>query len=178
MFRVSQFSVPHISVYLLEGVKNSSVSEELVQQQYYHFKQSLEGSGYLHYEISNYARENYQCLHNLKYWQDKEYMGLGISASGYLEQLDYKNVSTLDQYRELLGRGQFPTGEQNRYSRDVRSIITGLRLIGGIPEQLLNSYPEAKRLLMSQNYLKTAAGRVFIPPGKLLLMNEILGYFI
>lgn len=56
--------------------------------------------GYIHYEISNFARKSYESRHNLTYWKDKEYYGVGLGASGYLNGIRYTNVTSLKEYLE------------------------------------------------------------------------------
>ncbi len=55
-------------------------------------------SGYGHYEISNYAKEGYECRHNLVYWQDKEYIGVGLAAHSYLGGVRFSNSERMDNY--------------------------------------------------------------------------------
>ena len=58
----------------------------------------LSGAGFSHYEISNYARAGYECRHNLKYWQDCEYIGVGLSAHSYFGNIRYANTALLSEY--------------------------------------------------------------------------------
>lgn len=53
---------------------------------------------FIQYEISNYAKEGYESRHNLNYWTQGEYIGLGLSASSYINQVRYTNISSLDDY--------------------------------------------------------------------------------
>lgn len=54
--------------------------------------------GFLHYEISNYARPGYECRHNLKYWRDEEYIGVGLAAYSYYGKKRFGNTAKLDEY--------------------------------------------------------------------------------
>ena len=106
--RVSAFSPKHISVYglmLEEGTpffakKDSLVlpSEDEECEMYYLAADFLRGVGYRHYEISNSAKEGYECRHNLKYWHDQEYIGLGLAAHSYFGKKRYSNVSSFEEY--------------------------------------------------------------------------------
>jgi oxygen-independent coproporphyrinogen-3 oxidase len=60
----------------------------------------LEGNGYIRYEISNFAREGFECLHNLKYWRREKYIGLGPSSASFLpeKRLRYRNLPSLNLY--------------------------------------------------------------------------------
>ncbi len=61
----------------------------------------LEEAGYFRYEISNYAKEGYECLHNKVYWQRGDYLGLGLGAASLLAETRYTNKQTLQEYREV-----------------------------------------------------------------------------
>ena len=63
-------------------------------------KSMLKVHGYLRYEISNYAQIGYECKHNLGYWDRKEYLGLGLGASSYVNQERLKNISGMKEYIE------------------------------------------------------------------------------
>ena len=65
---------------------------------YYMASEILGNAGYSHYEISNYAREGKECRHNLKYWQDKEYIGLGLAAHSYYGKKRYSNPVGFSEY--------------------------------------------------------------------------------
>ena len=58
----------------------------------------LKKAGYLHYEISNYAREGFESRHNLKYWRDAEYIGVGLSAYSYFEGVRYGKGRDMREY--------------------------------------------------------------------------------
>ncbi|MCQ2454657.1 MAG: radical SAM family heme chaperone HemW [Clostridia bacterium] len=86
-------NVPHISSYILkieEKTKFSKFTPSLpnddeAAEQYLFMCEYLEKNGYLHYEISNFAKDGYFSRHNLKYWECKEYLGLGPSAHSFLD---------------------------------------------------------------------------------------------
>ena len=58
----------------------------------------LRENGYAQYEVSNFARPGYQCMHNLKYWNCEEYLGLGTSAHSYFRDSRFSFVSNLEKY--------------------------------------------------------------------------------
>ncbi len=73
-------------------------TEEDECDMYYTASERLGRAGYLHYEISNYAKPDKQSRHNLKYWRDEEYIGVGASAYSYYGGKRYGNTSDLDEY--------------------------------------------------------------------------------
>lgn len=73
-------------------------------------RDALASAGYTHYEISNWARPGHLCRHNLLYWQHEPYLGVGLSAHGYLDGSRYANRSGLRSYLTRLGAGALPDG--------------------------------------------------------------------
>ena len=61
----------------------------------------LEEYGYHRYEISNYAKEGYECRHNLGYWERKEYLGLGLGASSLINEQRFRNTADMGRYLEV-----------------------------------------------------------------------------
>lgn len=95
----------------------------------------LKMHGYNQYEISNYAKEGFECKHNILYWKCENYLGLGVSASGYLNNTRYNNISDLDEYNKLIHSGKKPIEWQEKLSiKDEieESIFLGLRMNEGI----------------------------------------------
>lgn len=103
--------ISHISLYgltvedetpLADDVKNgrfTPFSDEKYADMYERICDFLEGSGFLHYEISNFARsEKYVSRHNLKYWHGGEYYGIGAGASGYSDGERYTNSVKIEDY--------------------------------------------------------------------------------
>jgi oxygen-independent coproporphyrinogen-3 oxidase len=103
----------HISAYSLiieEGTKfydryhnTSSDAKELPDEEtdrliYHRTKEFLELKGYHRYEISNYAKEGYECRHNSSYWIGTDYLGIGLGASSLLNDARFLNLQDIKQY--------------------------------------------------------------------------------
>ncbi|RRD95077.1 oxygen-independent coproporphyrinogen III oxidase [Clostridiales bacterium COT073_COT-073] len=98
----------HISVYSLileEGTKFYEIrdslnlpTEENEREMYWAADAYLIKNGYYPYEISNYALKGRECQHNLLYWSDEDYIGLGIGAASYWNGVRWKNTSDIKQY--------------------------------------------------------------------------------
>lgn len=176
-----QYKIPHISAYLLEGVheKNKNRKEQR-DHDFYFFSRDLSASlGYRQYEVSNFARgRKNRSKHNLKYWQNKEYMGFGLGASGYEAGLDYKNTTDIKDYFEKIAADQLPRGETKKLAHDKRRIVMGLRLLEGIPASNFKNYPRELKMLLDGGLLSQHGGRIAVNPDKILLLNEILNYFV
>ena len=74
-------------------------------------EQILNRYGYHRYEISNYAKEGYECRHNLGYWERKEYLGLGLGASSLVNEQRFRNTADMERYLKLFGTDGSKAGE-------------------------------------------------------------------
>jgi oxygen-independent coproporphyrinogen-3 oxidase len=119
---LNKFYPEHISVYILNIVEKTklfdlikngeinSIDEDIQIAEYLKMKKILENLGYEHYEISNFSfskikktkNENNRCLHNLNYWKNKNYIGVGLGASSFINGIRYKNPSDFSNYFEML----------------------------------------------------------------------------
>ncbi len=105
---VISLNIAHVSVYglmLEEGTPFFERQRELLlphedaeAEMYYSAAECLKKAGYRHYEISNYAKPEFESKHNLKYWRDEEYIGVGIAAYSYFENVRYGNTDKLEEY--------------------------------------------------------------------------------
>lgn len=98
--------VPHISTYSLTINKGTMFYNKHYQEQnqddsrlfYDHILNKLRKSGYSRYEISNYCKPGYESKHNLTYWKNEQYYGIGLGASGYINNIRYTNTKNLNKY--------------------------------------------------------------------------------
>lgn len=106
-------------------------------------RQVLEGGGYARYEISNYAKEGYACRHNLGYWERKEYLGLGLGASSFIDRTRFKNTPDLARYLAGTGNGGGLVRDIEQLSRSGEMeefMFLGLRKLGGISKNAFRAY--------------------------------------
>src|SRR5437879_8031882 len=108
----------HLSLYLLEVYPNAPLKDDMararwsqapdddVAAMYTDAMERLEAAGYAQYEISNVARPGRRSRHNLKYWQDGEWIGFGCGAHSTREGVRWKNVSSTDEYIDRTSRHQ------------------------------------------------------------------------
>jgi oxygen-independent coproporphyrinogen-3 oxidase len=95
----------------------------------------LTSSGFVRYEISNYAKPGWACRHNLLYWTDQDYLGLGPSAQSYVTGVRFGDIADLTAYMEELGRDTLPIIERTKLSiaqQQRDALIFGLRLVDGV----------------------------------------------
>src|SRR5262249_2754457 len=68
----------------------------------------LAEAGYVRYEISNYAKPGFECRHNMLYWTQGEYLGLGPSAQSFVGGVRFGNIADLTAYEAALAQGHLP----------------------------------------------------------------------
>ncbi|OPY56380.1 MAG: Oxygen-independent coproporphyrinogen-III oxidase 1 [Pelotomaculum sp. PtaU1.Bin035] len=144
---VVSLSPEHISVYGLQLEEGTPMeravarrelqlcSEELELFMYQAAIRYLTSRGYVHYEISNFARPDRKSAHNLGYWLNQPYLGLGPGAHSYLRGERFANETTLVGYAGRLSRGEMPVAAREDGSVTVEmseTVFLGLRLLKGI----------------------------------------------
>ena len=92
----------------------------------------LEQAGYRRYEISNYAKDGFNCRHNSGYWKRQDYLGFGIGAASLSSNIRYKNCEDIERYmRDPLGcREEMHALSQKEQMEDF--MFLGLRLMVGV----------------------------------------------
>ncbi|MDN5345509.1 MAG: hypothetical protein PWQ18_1623 [Clostridia bacterium] len=109
--------------------------EELELAMYQAARERLAAAGYQQYEISNFARPGYECHHNLTYWLNHPYLGLGAAAASSWQGRRWRNYDDLGQYRAALSAGLLPRAEIDtltRHQQMAETMFMGLRLIAGV----------------------------------------------
>jgi oxygen-independent coproporphyrinogen-3 oxidase len=166
------------------------VADDVEREMYLAAIEDLEAAGLLQYEISNFAREGHECIHNQAYWAGAEYVGLGPSAASYLAGERRKNVSTVDEYVGRLARGQSPVAESERLDPEPaarEALMLALRTRRGAdakefeartgfpPDGLLG---EGGRRLVEAGWLEFAGGRLRLARKALPVADEILAEIV
>jgi oxygen-independent coproporphyrinogen-3 oxidase len=141
--KIIELNPEHISLYSLileEGTvmydkfKNREIelpNDDDERKMYWTTKEILEKNGYIHYEISNYARPTFESKHNTDCWNQKEYIGLGVSAHSYINKIRYSNTISIEEYindytKKKIQENQTQEIQENEY------MILGLRKIEGV----------------------------------------------
>ncbi len=108
--RAFELPIDHISAYALTYEPNTAMTarlkrgefeptpDELEVEMYNHTLQQIRKHGLDRYEVSNHAIKGSECKHNLAYWQGKNWLAVGPSASGHLDGMRWKNTPRLDEY--------------------------------------------------------------------------------
>jgi len=142
------FEPEHISAYQLTPEEGTPLGKKVAQgrvrlweeeestQTFLETSRILESQGYLHYEVSNFARgEDRISRHNHKYWQQVPYLGLGPSAHSFLNRRRWWNPASLEVYLDRLRGGQKPAAGEEVLSLDqlrMESLLLGFRNREGV----------------------------------------------
>lgn len=139
----------HLSLYCLSVEEGTPLEQRIAQrvlpgpdpdlaaEMYILAEKALNRAGYVHYEISNWARPGYRCRHNLTYWHNQPYLGLGAGAHSYFDQKRWHNVLSPVKYITRLESDRetsFPPGVEEVEEIDealemAETVILGLRLV-------------------------------------------------
>lgn len=139
--KATNLPITHISAYMLKVEENTNyydnpiieycVDEDDVADIYLDMVNFFKSKGFNQYEISNFSKLGYESRHNLKYWECKEYIGLGPTAHSYLNNIRYSNADNIEEYINLLSSRKNIT-DSNAGGLE-EEIMLGLRLSKGIP---------------------------------------------
>lgn len=192
----------HLSVYALElsldslwGRKQKLgelllPKEEEVLSMYELACQKLKEAGFEHYEISNFARAGFQCRHNLSYWENRDYLGLGAGAASHWKGRRWKNMSRLEDYCRTLEEDRLPVDEEEELDQRQKigeTLFLGLRLRKGVSlkefkdrfgEELLSMYGAEIEHLASLGLVEIKEERLVITEKGLPLANEVFLAFV
>lgn len=187
--RVLALSPEHISAYSLileegtpfykryEGHPELLPSEEEERQMYYDTRDRLCACGYVHYEISNFAKPGYACRHNLGYWERTDYKGFGLGAASLLENVRYTNQTDLTEYL----KGNFAGTEEPLTEQAVREeyFFLGLRKMEGVePGRYREHYEERIQRLQAQQLLEEKDGRIRLTERGTDVSNYVMAQFL
>ena len=138
--------IPHMSLYSLI-LENHTVfmnrmrrgklplpKEELEAEMFEYIIEELENAGFEHYEISNFSKPGFESRHNLVYWDNAEYYGLGAGASGYVDGIRYKNHGPIRHYLEAVEAGKARITEEHLTLEEKmeEELFLGLRKKTGV----------------------------------------------
>ncbi len=146
--------IKHISCYSLTVSPNTAFyingvkpqEDDLMREYYDYVHYYLAEKGFVHYEVSNWAKVGYMSEHNLTYWKNEQYYGVGLGASGYIDNIRYTNTKSINEYN----KGNINRNEEHVDIDSLRTymIMTNLRTIYGLD---LDKY----KSLFNENLLET-----------------------
>jgi oxygen-independent coproporphyrinogen-3 oxidase len=109
--------------------------EDALADMYQEGRDRLRAADFLQYEVSNFAMSGHACRHNLGYWTDREWLGVGPSAHSYLDGVRFSAVASLEGYHRLVSAGVPPLEEKETGTPLLRlreAVAFGLRTVAGV----------------------------------------------
>jgi oxygen-independent coproporphyrinogen III oxidase len=148
--------------------------------------ETLSNAGYQHYEVGSWCRDGHACRHNLAYWHNLEYFGLGVGAHGYVRSTRTVNVRHTLPYINRLEAGEDPAEEAepiNPDTRRIETIMLRLRLLSEGLEiarlaedhqwDMLREREDALLVLSDAGLIRVEGGRVYVVESAVPVANEI-----
>ncbi len=198
--KVVALNPEHISAYSLiveEGTPFYDMElelpdEELEREMYYLTNSVLEKTGYSRYEISNYAKDGYECRHNLTYWTGVDYIGFGIGAASYFQGYRYKNTSDIKTYQQASFMPESDAWHEEIGLLSVEEMMEefmflGLRLKKGISEHdflekfgktVEEVYPSVLSRLIDEGVLIQKDHRIYLSKRGTDVANYVMAEFL
>ena len=198
------FNIPHISSYALTVEPKTALhsyiqrgiipqpDDEVAQEHFQILVDKLSENDFIHYELSNFGKENYFSKNNSSYWLGKKYIGIGPSAHSYDGEKRGWNVSNNALYLKAIEENKLPVETEilTKTDRYNEYIMTGLRTIWGVSlnriatefgqtyldylNQQAAKYIEDHLLFVDENILRTTKKGKFLSDGiasDLFLLN-------
>lgn len=194
--------LPHYSLYSLI-LENKTMFYNWARQGRLHlpgidvegdmFERAIErmtAAGKIQYEVSNFAEPGKESKHNIVYWNNEHYYGLGAGASGYLGNIRYKNHGPIQHYLEPLRKNELPTikiEELTVENQMEEEMFLGLRKMEGISishfEEKFNRgfdqvYGQIVTELIQEQMLKRQSDRLMLTDKGLILGNNVFERFL
>lgn len=186
--------IKHISAYSLTldpDVRiKSALSDDDERDLFAYLLNLLDQAGFKRYEISNFAIPGFEAQHNSAYWTGEDYYGAGISAAGLIDRKRLKNPDDFKTYYKMLDQGILPNEITENLTDDeilFEQIILGLRTVKGVDLRQMElrfgisieaRYADAVGRSVSRGLLLVQGGRMYIPPDKMDVSNQVLMEFV
>lgn len=175
---------------LMEEGRLQEVDQDTDREMYRRAAEYLECNGYQRYEISNFSRRGFRCSHNLTYWNNRPYLGIGAGAHSRTGSTRSWNTSSLERYCSLLERGIKPVEGSEHITREMEifeTIILGLRLAEGISfndfrerfgVDLRDLYRKQIDKLRDQGLLRVTQNSIYLTPYGIDISNRVFQEFL
>ncbi len=154
-------------------------SEEVEREMYWYIKKELEKNGYIHYEISNFSKKDKMSKHNKNCWEQKEYIGLGVAAHSYIDNIRYSNIEDIEKYISNIKSKNFQKNviiQERQTAEDKKKeyMLLGLRKIEGVSiREFKNKFNENPLFKFKEELEKLKKDKLIeIQKDKIKLTNE------
>lgn len=128
--------------------------------------------GFVHYEVSNWCKPGYESKHNLTYWRNHQYYGVGLGTSGYIRDIRYKNTVNLSQYLErnfIYEKEIVSFKDQLTYQ-----IMLNLRTFEGLDYELVKDKEAVIDQMIKDGYLKLENNRLIATYSGMMILDQII----
>jgi oxygen-independent coproporphyrinogen-3 oxidase len=153
----------------------AGASEERFEAEFLEADRALEAAGFVHYEVSNYAKPGSESRHNSAYWTGASYLGVGPSAHGYDGETRRWNAREYVRWLELVERGEDPMeGDETLWPAEVEAerVFLGLRTSQGLAateEEFKHAVP-----WISAGWARREGNRLVLTPLGWLRMDSLV----
>lgn len=164
--------------------------QEVEAQMYAETIEAMEKAGRMQYEISNFAKPGFESKHNLVYWNNQNYFGIGAGASGYLENRRYKNRGPIQHYLKSLNDDRLPILEEEYLSEREQieeEMFLGLRKILGVEkavfearfkQSIMDVYGDVLEKLKQQKLIIETDTSIHLTKAGLFRGNDVFEEFL
>lgn len=180
-----ELNINHISLYCLILEENTilkinnykEASEDLQRDMYDYITNKLLDNDYIQYEISNFSKKGYESIHNLTYWNNEEYYGFGLGASGFINNNRYENTRSITNYlKEHYKQNSYEVSDEENMENEM---ILGLRKIQGVSKEVFfNKYHKEIKDVFNTKNLEENKEYFYISKNNLFISNYILNDFV
>ena len=202
LLEIIKLNPDHISTYSLiieEGTcfyklynsnKLNLPDEDTERKMYKITKEILSKNNYKQYVISNYAKEDRECFHNKIYWKCEDYLGVGVSASSFIDNARFKNIDNIEEYIKNINEEK--SVEEEAHTNTLEDsmeefVFMGLRMINGINicefkerfnRNIYDVYAEVIKKHMDEELLANEKGNIYLTSKGIELSNYVMSDFI
>jgi oxygen-independent coproporphyrinogen-3 oxidase len=182
--------IDHISAYALiveTGTKLAAQikrgdltmpNDDLMADMYLLVDQMCEAKGLTWYELSNWSKPGHQCRHNIAYWENKNWWGLGPGAHSHIDARRFWNVKHPTTYKQKVFAGESPVLESEQLTQEQikdESILLGIRMREGLALELLKPHQmEVLAVYRENGFVELQEDRVILSPAGRLIADRIV----
>lgn len=187
----------HLSIYTLQvedrtlfGKREVEVDPDLAREAMEATLGRLAAAGFVHYEVSNWAKPGREAVHNIGYWVDRPGLGLGCGAAGHLAGVRYENEGRLKAYCEAVEAGRLPVASAERLEGKAKlgeTMMLRLRMLEGLSltPEMQTAFRRELESLLARGLVELLGGacsgclpRLRLTREGLFLANEVFREFV
>ncbi|NQT26999.1 radical SAM family heme chaperone HemW, partial [candidate division KSB1 bacterium] len=164
---------------LLRTQNSELPTEETELAMYEHTIETLIAAGFKHYEIGNFAKSGFECQHNIVYWKNGNYLGIGAGAHSHVDGKRWANSNSIEEYLKgapRIPQDDLPAGKAG--SPHATAIFMGLRLLDGLEVEKFNGFEKEVAELIEDGLLRRENNHYKLTRRGLYLGNLVFERFV